>query len=274
MMSASNANPAEKAGGSGLEAAQSSDERTGAGRPTQLVGGAWLYLVAGLAAGALAWAILLHFDQPFKMPQVQGMNSSPEELAQSRRAEFGNIAFVFAVFGALIGAAFAAAEGLARKRPGFIALGLLLGATLGGGFGAMGGAMVKIVFEYPVPESMHGLMRDPNFPFDMIKTMLMHAIGWGITGLGIGLGLGLTTWRAKVIVQAPFAAVVGGAISALVYGFVVALLVKTAQTDLMVPHPGWNRLGWFLMTAGLMGLVVGGLGKSRRPKAGASGSGA
>lgn len=264
-MTQSQETSAKEAGTEKNEAAKTSARRTGAGRPLDLAGGMCAFLAAGLVGGALAWAVVQHFDEPFPRPAIASRNPSPEQLAAVRRAEFGNVAFVFAVFGAIVSAGFVVTEGIARKRPVFAALGLLVAAGLGGAFGAGAGAAVKIAYEYPLPDSWDDWIRNPNFPFQMVKTMAVHGIGWGIVGLGIGLGLALPTGRARVFFRAPFAALIGGMISALVYGFVVALLFKTAQTDLMVPRGTWNRLAWFLVTAGLMGLVVGGLGKS--PKA-------
>lgn len=237
-------------------------------RPLELVGGAWLFLVAGLIGGAVAWWTVQRFDEPFKSPMIQGMSGPTREQQQLlRRAEFGNVVFVYTVFGAIVAATFAVAEGIWRKRPDFCAVGLLTGLGLGAVFGAAGGAIVTMVFRNSLPALMDDWIRSHNVPFNMVRTMVAHGVGWAITGLGIGLGLALPTLRGRIIIQAPFAGMVGGLVSALIYVPVVATLDKTAQTDLMVAPPGWNRFAWFLTTAGLMGLIVGGLGKSRRPAA-------
>jgi hypothetical protein len=168
---------------------------------------------------------------------------------------YGNTAFVYGLLGCITAAFFAVAEGVARRSAGYAVVGVLLGMVSGAVFGALGGAAAQYIEPAQINVGR------------MVRTILMHGAGWSITGLGVGLGCTLPSWRWKTTGLAVLGGIVGGAVSALLFCTLAGLLFSGFNTDLAVPAGSGPRLFWFVLTASLMAIVVGGLRDSRPRRA-------
>ncbi|HEV3003709.1 MAG TPA: hypothetical protein VGX78_04580 [Pirellulales bacterium] len=222
-----------------------------------LVCNRWVMLAAALAAGTCIGAIL-HFGHPFfRGPTVPPpINHDPVAgghtpmHATLRRVEYQNAAAVYGLFGAAVSAALALAEGTARKSAVYAGAGMASGIVFGGGLGIVGGLVAQCIAFQPTP----GLD-------EMAKTILMRGPSWAVAGMGIGLGFTLPSRCWRTIAMGTGNLVLGGLLSALVFGPAVAVVLPRVQTELVVPPASADRVAWLVATAGLMGLLAGRRGR-------------
>ena len=59
----------------------------------------------------------------------------------------------------------------------------------------------------------------------------------------------------------------GGIFAAVIYPTLMGVLLPIEQTELIMPNSGTSRIIWLLVTLGMMGLVVTGLGKKKEKAA-------
>ncbi|MEX2120305.1 MAG: hypothetical protein WD847_11980 [Pirellulales bacterium] len=214
-------------------------------------------MVAAALAGVLVWLLVQQFTPVFG-PTSEGGPATTEmpptaQLSASHGIKYGNTAVVYGLFGGIVAAFFAVAEGAARRSAGYAVVGVLLGLLSGAVFGALGAGAGRFI-ETTEPSVER-----------MVKTMMMHAAGWSITGLGVGLGFTIASWRGKTIGLAVLGGVVAGGVSGLLFPILAGLLFTGSNTDQIVPAGSGARLFWFVLTASLMAIVVGGL-RGTRPR--------
>jgi hypothetical protein len=254
-MTTSNANDPQMPRGGASHADQTFAVRAGnaaidARRRIGLVGNRWALFAVAIAAGTCTGAIL-HVGYPFLRGPTDAppINHDPAAHAPMhatlRRVEYQNAAGVYGLFGATLSAALAFTEGAARKSARYAAVGIASGITFGGGMGIAGGLIAQWVAFLPTPG------------FDeMAKTILMRGPSWAIAGMGIGVGFTLPSRCWRTIAAGTAGILLGGVISALVYGPAVGLLFPRVQTELVVPPASADRITWLVVTAGMMGFVA------------------
>jgi hypothetical protein len=206
----------------------------------------------------LVWLLVQQFMPVFGGPSAAPSGAAamlpPSELSAKHRIMYANTAVVYGLFGGIVAAFFAVAEGAARRSAGYALVGALLGLVIGAVFGALGGGVGQFIQMSTEPAVDR-----------MVKTMMVHAAGWSITGLGVGLGFAIASWRGKIIGLAVLGGIVAGGVSALLFSILAGLLFTGFNTDLVVPAGSGARLFWFVLTSSLMAIVVGGL-RGTRPR--------
>ncbi|WP_397569775.1 hypothetical protein [Schlesneria sp. T3-172] len=149
------------------------------------------------------------------------------------------------VFGAATGAFFGLLLAFPHSSPTTMLRTTLSGSLLGGTFAAAGG-----VLEAALLMNLETLGLDPS-----LKTIIGHAVGW--SGMAAGLSLLLTSVRTDSIgyLQRLISGAVGGALAALIYSPLSAVLFQLERSDMSIPEGTLNRL-MFLTIAALFVLIA------------------
>jgi len=193
----------------------------------------WLSLLVGMAAGALAWSLLLP-DNP-----VLRLNDEPSS------------ALVAAVYGLTLGlglglvGAWAANARVEKK----LSLGLGAGCGLAG---ALLGDALGTPLTTAIAHSMHGLSE----PAQRALLTLGECSGWGMLGLVLGGGLGRAQRSSRLAWQ--------GALGGLAGGLLGGIALETlAQTDLSAGGGAplsageyWRQAAGPMALGGLTGLGI------------------
>jgi hypothetical protein len=245
-----------------------SETRHGLRRPDGLVANTFCLFAAALAAAAIAGAVL-HYQFPlFSLPVMTGPPGDQGVAARQEmeRAAIKNAGGVFALAGATIAVLLAFSEGITRRSVLYVTTGIVSGVVFGGGLGIAGGFAALWLSRQPM-EGLANLLSSWPGLIDMATTILVQAAGWTVTGLGIGLGTALPAWRWRAIAKGMAGGMLGALLAAIVYTPIVGIFFPQFQTDMLLPPESANRFGWLLTSAGLIGLLIGGLGRkdSTRP---------
>ncbi len=236
------------------------------------------FLIAAVAATAVAGIAVDRFGQTFQLPDelTAQIGISPELQARFESGELSggevmglgmaeqdpelqlkvneanrltyvrNAALSWAIVGLLAAAVFGCAAGCARRSLPHVLLGLFAGTALGAGLGAAAGWAAVWTEDL--------LARSTNLD-PMVRTMGMHAAGWAIIGIAVGIAVGMAT-RAADTLQSVAAAVVGAVISAVVFSLTAAVLFSGDNADLPVPEGTGNRVLWAGLGTVLMALML------------------
>lgn len=219
-----------------------------------------LLIVAGLAAGysaAVAIERVHGQDNYYQFPEEVSAKFPPmgqpipEEILQlkdhtNRMLDYKNTAISLAMFGAVVTGLFGLAIGIARRRILPPILGLLMGVGLGALFGAAAGGA-----EVFVGQKLQATAVD-----EMLSVMLKHASAWMTIAVGIGLTVGLTCGGFRHCGRSIGAAMLGGAIAAMIYAPASAILFATEKSEQFVPTGMWARTVWMSSSGVLMALLL------------------
>jgi hypothetical protein len=248
-------NPAPEIPTSGVES----------GSPASLQTAAWFGLATALLAGLATWGILQATGPVFVIPEEFAHLPAPApadkllELDQAMTiANRSNATLALGLFGLLLGALLATAEAASRHRAGTAILKGLLAGVVAGLAGAVGGFAGSEAFTQTVQVTDWS---------PLAKTIAIQVGVLGLLGFGVGVGVGLPYAKGRLPIHGIVGAVLGGVLAGIIYPAVVGYLLPTVDTEMLVPGNRGGRLPWLLLTAGLIGLVATGLGKSRRTKA-------
>ena len=213
-----------------------------AGRPH---GARWLVALAGLIAGLAAFGI---GEATYKLIPAQKVKiNTMGIILQAATAEtqsvanVRNAALAFGVLGACLGGCLGVAGGLARRSAvaaaGAGLLGLLLGAGLCAG--------VSLATVKPFTEALI-----VNSDYDIIISMSMHGLLWGLAGAAAGLafavGLG---GGGRLVLLAPVAGFIGAVLGAIAFDLVGAGLFSQAETGEPISTTWTSRLVARLLVA-------------------------
>jgi hypothetical protein len=184
---------------------------------------------AGLLAGVMSWVAGEAALTAFKPELEEAHGMGVVLLLPSRKGEIKadtqNAALAFGLLGAILGLGLGITGGLVpeaiRIRRGAIAA--LTGLAVGGALGV--GASLALV-----PVFNQARMANP-LSLDLTIPMLVHAGIWAAVGAGGGLafGLGLGGDRRR-IARATIGGLVGGALAAVAYEMIGALVFPLADT--------------------------------------------
>lgn len=174
---------------------------------------------------------------------------------QARKNAMVKVALVGAITGMVFGVVLG---GLRRTRLGMFvggACGLLFPSILGSVAGFLA------VAQYELCKA--GLRGTDSIPEE--RMMLMHAITWGLVGVGIGLVCGLSTvrTRAVAVISSLFRGGLLGMVGGAGYSVLCGMVAPMANTSLPLPEPGvaqwvWIGLPSLLLAVGLAGLETAG----------------
>jgi hypothetical protein len=148
-----------------------------------LIGMVFLMTAAGAAAGFVFDATFGKYDA--KLPDVASASEKQinEGIELQKAGNRKSSAFGCGSAGAILGAVFGLAMGLLRRNAGRAGLGLAVGVLLGGSLGAVGGYITQELSEYTIG---HGV--SSTISYLMISTAFWLAIGiaTGLTAVIVG----------------------------------------------------------------------------------------
>lgn len=164
-----------------------------------------------------------------------------------------NSMLVLALLAGLTGAGLAAAEGMHRQSWGRVLIGVGVWTVVAAALGSLAGYLGHRVFEF--------LRQPPRQEMDELhKAILVAAIQFGIAGSGVGLGAGaFLGWSPRRCLPSLGAGFLVGLLAALIYPFVVAVLLPGAMTSVLLPVEPIDRALWVGLPMGLLGLAVPGV---------------
>lgn len=230
----------------------------------------WLLLIVALLAAGISWPFVNRFADAFPNPgldedmtnRIRADRNDPIAWAKDRELRLlsltRNAALNYGFFGLCLGASLGlvaakSAGGSVASVLRSAALGLVLGA-IGGAVGGFATGRVALEIDYP------------NGPDTSIRSMVMHAPGWGLVGLACGAAVSFASGRR--LAPLLLGGAVGGALAAVVYEQLAAVLMQLDRSDLPVPEGSANRLLFLACLAAAVAACMG-LSNSSRRKASA-----
>lgn len=223
--------------------------------PGLLLGFGASIVLVGLAA-VLTWYVLEKNLPAFEIPkELQNPPSpTPVDLAQKIQvamtdAERKDGLLTFACIGAVAAAALAIGEGLQRGRWVRTAIGLTAGTLAAGLLGACGACTAFETSRW---------LAATDRAVELQLAISMHAIGWGVLGLGLGLAVALLTGSPTTAMRSAVGGAVGGAIMGSVFPLVAASIWPIVDTEQQIPEAGAVRLVWLAggLSLATLGLVL------------------
>jgi hypothetical protein len=217
-----------------------------------------MVLVAALAAGVSVAAIEAvgeRFELPDKFARIAGGNlSNEDQLAlDTARTEVAqrNAAVWLGLTGGLAGALFATTLGGFHRAGSRVILGVIGGAVLAGGLGALAGFQCVGLFES---------QRAQQNVLGEEQIMMLHGLTWGLVGLGLGAGAGLSRPHLKMntLVMSILVAGLLGGLGGVAFPIVCGMVAPLVNVALPLPEAGTGRLIWIGLP-----LLLAGLGLSR-----------
>jgi hypothetical protein len=204
---------------------------------------AWLAVAS--VAGLAVWAIVQWRYPFFVAPAAKtagGRGPSPpsdEEIALAVQVAYLNATAVIALAGGLFGAALALREGVRRGQAKRALLPIVGGGVLGGAGGWGGQWLSGLPWLHQLGTTRLG---------DTPRAVVIQAVCWGLTGLGIGLGLAIPlTRRPHALAEVAAGGALGGLLGTLVYpvlAAVVGIILPAGETLGLIPEGGVDRILW------------------------------
>ncbi len=186
----------------------------------------WLLLCAGLLAGLAAFGVgeLTHALIPVERIPVnlQGSIVMEVDFRTVTEAATRNGALTYGVMGLFLGAALGIAGGMGRRSTSGSVGGGVLGALLGAALG--GGPAFALLTRFLTA-------RDDHRDYEILISLAMHGVLWGLIGAAAGLAFGVGLGRYRRCLPAMLAGLLGASLAAIVYDLIGASLLPQARTD-------------------------------------------
>jgi hypothetical protein len=212
----------------------------------------WLILVAGLLAGLIAFAV---GEQIYGLipPALVQKNVSGNLVMMPDRttwivADVRNGALAFGLLGLCLGGCLGIAGGLTRQRWAAAATAGVLGAVLGTFVGA-GLSLALLAWfldaRYTYPD------------YDVLVSLGMHSLIWGLLGAVAGLALALGAGPSRLMGRAVLAGWLGAVSGTAAYELSGAVFFAEAHTDYAISESWPTRLlARLLVSLGTAGALV------------------
>jgi hypothetical protein len=204
-------------------------------------------LLAGLAAFAVGEAthkLILAEKRTFN---IMGTPVTTATAATQAAADTRNGALAFGALGMCLGGGLGIAGGLARRSAAATVAAGLLGSIVGAALcGGVSLALLPRFLSARVAYSDH----------EMIISMVMHGLPWGLAGAAAGLAfaVGLGQWR--LFARAPAAGLAGAVLGAIAFDLIGAGLFPFADTGAPIATTWPSRLLARLMVTVVTALVI------------------
>src|SRR5262245_3725815 len=218
-----------------------------AGPPPARVG-PWPPLLAGLAAGLIAWAGGELTERiPTTVVASEYEIGGSQQLA-GRAAGIGKKAVLtYGLLGGVLGLSLGAVGGLMGRSGKRAGLGAAVGLLAGGGLGAAASKVLVPLF----------IRNERVLQDDLLLPLLTHGGTWAAIGLagGLAFGLGLGGPGSR-LVHATLGGLLGGAVAAGVYEVAGAVLFPLEKTAQPISEGVGSRLFARLVVAGLVAVCA------------------
>ena len=232
--------------------------------------GAWaICLLLGVVAAGASWGLVLKFGMffdtliPERLANLDMMVATDEEareqLAAIQTARQRNTALALGMVGLVSAGLLGAAAGLARKSPGAALLGLPLGIVLGAAVGAAGG-----LAEFEMNRRLVEIVQIP----ETVRTILDHALAWGLVGAGVGLTILVVCRKSVPARRLMIAPIAAGVMGGILYTPLALIFLPLARPESVYPLGATNQLLWIGLPVVLIAVAVARVTGSRPKEAG------
>jgi hypothetical protein len=227
----------------------------------------WLAALAGVVAGLVAFGVgegIYNVIPAAPVEQnISGNRVMLPNRATNKAADTQNAALAFGALGVCLAGFMGVAGGLARRSTASAIIGGLFGSVVGMALGT--GVSLLLI-----PSLLNA--RDYYSDYDIVISLVMHGIIWGLLGAAAGLAFvaGISEWR--LFGRAVTAGFVGGFLGAAAFELIGAIAFAAAETDEPVSATWTTRLLARLLVGGgaAVALVVV-LGSGARARAASGG---
>lgn len=216
----------------------------------------WSLVLVGTLAAALAWGPIQfwvptvgEFSEEMRIKAQQAYGNPPiqaEVEAAERKIQLNRTVLAFVAFGAILSAALGVGIAFLHGRPVKALTCGLLGALLGGAFGALAGLSTFHAAEQL--KSVYALRET--------RGLIVHAIAWVLIGPAVAVTAAAAV-RLRGVLKALCAALLAGVAASVTYGILAALIFPTEPTGQIVPQGRWNQLFWLGIAAAFIAYSVG-----------------
>jgi hypothetical protein len=211
-----------------------------------------LAMLGGLLAGLVSFGIgeAIYEIIPAEKALVDLMGSKVLVLgrANSTVADARNGALTFAELGLCLGGCLGLAGGLARRSTSGAVTGGIVGALLGMTLGA--GVSLALL-----PRFIS--MRLDYFEYDLIISVVMHGLIWGLLGAAAGLAYAIGLGEPRLSARATLAGLIGGILGAIAFELIGAVFFASARTGEPISETWPTRLiARLLVTVGTAAAVA------------------
>jgi hypothetical protein len=197
----------------------------------------WLVVLGGLLAGLVSFgigeAIFEIIPTGTVMVDLSGAKAMVVRRGTSTVADARNGALTFAVLGLCLGGCLGLAGGLARRSTSGALNGGLVGSVLGIALG--GGVSLALLARFIS-------MRLDYFEYDLLISLVMHGLIWGLLGAAAGLAYAVGLGELRLSGRAVTAGLVGAVLGAVAFELIGAVFFDAAETDQPISETWPTRL--------------------------------
>jgi hypothetical protein len=207
----------------------------------------WVRLCSAVLGGLVAWALVQSIHPVFEQKDAEDQYGFLPADVQWE-VDRNNAMLVLAMLGGWAAAGVAVGQGLCG-RP-------WLGTVLAGIACAMLGSAAGVLAGYVGLNVFHAIGSSSEVS-DLSRAMLVNGVMFVTLGGGVGLGVGAFFERSlRAVVRSIFAGLLAGVMGGFAYPVLVALLLPSALTNVLIPTEAAERLLWFGIASGMLGLVL------------------
>jgi hypothetical protein len=197
----------------------------------------WLVVLGGLLAGLVSFGIGEAVYEIIPTGKVEvnlmGTKTMTVDRGTSMVADARNGALTFAVLGLCLGGCLGLAGGLARRSTSGALTGGMVGSTLGIALGA--GVSLALLARFIS-------MRYNYFEYDLLISLLMHGLIWGLLGAAAGLAYAVGLGELRLSGRAVTAGLVGAVLGTVAFELIGAVFFNAAETDEPISETWQTRL--------------------------------
>jgi len=215
-----------------------------------------IFIAAGLLVGLASAPVLHLLNDKYRFEPTGLMHTDPKLIEKERRdrshGDWLSSTLQGGLLGAIFGIFFAAAEGVRRRSPTRLLMGVIVGGIVGVALGTVGRNLIRDFALYCISNNIRGLT----------VSAALQGLLWAGPVLGAVVGI----WAASGSAREGGKLALAGIVALAAACFVIPMLGQTIfpedYTD-RLPAEHWGQSG---LAAGLAGLIVGtGIAFAARP---------
>lgn len=203
--------------------------------------------VTGVVAAVVCYfainAVGVTYPTPESLMNL-GATPTPEErataMADQLIADVGNGTVWLGVCGAILGGLLALTIGLLQGKGARSLIGAIAGCIVAGGLGCLAGSLTVNYHDSLIMTTISGSSDSE------MKFMMMHAIPWGLIGLGVGLACGINgaELSLKSFAVSTIVAGIAGCVAGAAFPFAIAIAAPLVESSMPIPRVGTGRMIW------------------------------